>query len=444
VDGYVTGTTITKPVTIGSGGIGAGDRIEPGFELAASGRIGYLAFDCLAERTLALAQIRRLQDESQGYDERLPEIIGGLTDFLKGGGRLVGNFGAANPEAAAAAAAASLRKEGFEGTRVGVVRGDDVREAVLDQNIALPEFGCRVADVETKLVSANAYIGAEPIVELLAADCQIVLGGRIADPSVYVGPICHELGWSLDDWDRVGTATLVAHLLECGIGRGDRTDPLREPGYPMATIGGDGQIEITKLPGTDGRIDVKAVKLHLGYEVHDPAAYLTPDVSVDFTQVWARELAPDRVTIGGARGRPRPDTLKVLVGLDLGWKVVAEISYGGRGCVERARTAAQVTLHRLDPVWSEISDHRVDVHGVDALFGRSLPRHDEPPDVRLRVAFRCDSRRATEAAVQAGGQLYSAARGGGGVTVDVKPAIGVTPGFLPRSAVPLSVGVVVA
>ena len=184
-----------------------------------------------------------------------------------------------------------MRKDGFDGIRVGVVRGDDVREAVLERNVALPELGCRVADVESKLVSANTYIGAEPIAELLAADCRIVLGGRIADPSVYVGPICHELGWSLDDWDRVGTATLVAHLLECGIGRGDRTDPLSEPGYPMATISDDGQIEITKLPGTDGRIDTKAVKLHLGYEVHDPAAYLTPDVAVDFTQVWARELA---------------------------------------------------------------------------------------------------------------------------------------------------------
>jgi len=186
------------------------------------------------------------------------------------------------------------------------------------------------------------------------------------------------------------------------------------------------------------------VKLHLGYEVHDPSAYLTPDVSVDFSDVWVREVGPARVVVGGARGQPRPDTLKVLVGVDLGWKVVAEVSYGGRDCVDKARTAAQVTHRRLEPVWKEISDHRVDIHGVDALFGSRLVRTGTPPDARLRVAFRCDTQRATEAAVLAGNQLYSAARGGGGVTVDVKPAIGVTPAFLPRSAVPLRVEVLVA
>ncbi len=435
---------MTNRVTVGSGGIGAADRIGPGLDLAASGLIDYLAFDCLAERTLALAQIRRLQDETSGYDDRIPDIIGGLEDFLRRGGRLVGNFGAANPAAAGQVAVQALRKAGLEGTRVGVVLGDDVRDAVIEHDVDLPEMHCRVHDVSDRLVSANAYIGAEPIVELLEEGCQVVLGGRIADPSVYVGPICHQLGWSLDDWERVGTATLVAHLLECGIGRGGKTDPLAEPGYPLASVDDDGTVEISKLEGTDGRIDTMAVKLHLGYEVHDPAAYLTPDVSVDFSHVWARQLGPDRVAVGGARGNPRPETLKVLCGLDLGWKVVAEVSYGGRGCVDRARTAADVTRRRLEPVWDQISDWRADVHGVDALFGDRLPRGGEPPDARLRLAFRCGSRQAADATVQAGNQLYSAARGGGGVTVQVTPAIGVTPGFLPRASVPLTREVIIA
>jgi len=245
-------TTVARSVAIGSGGIGAADNIEPALDLAASGEISYLAFDCLAERTLALAQVRRMRDPSSGYDERLPTIVAGIAGFLRSGGRLVGNFGAANPGAAGTAAIDALRKEGLHGTRVGVVHGDDVKDAVLDRDVALPELGCRVSDIEERLVSAHAYIGAEPIVELLTCDCQVILGGRIADPSVYVGPICHELNWALDDWDRVGTATLVAHLLECGIGRGERDDALREPGYPLAIIDQDGSTEITKLPGTEG------------------------------------------------------------------------------------------------------------------------------------------------------------------------------------------------
>jgi len=431
-------------VTVGSGGIGAADRIGPGLDLAASGRIGYLAFDCLAERTLALAQIRKLQDPSAGYDDRLPELIAGLEDFLRAGRRLVGNFGAANPGAAATVTAEARRKAGLDGTRIGVVHGDDVHDAVVEHDIELPEFGCRVHDVRDQLVSANAYIGAEPIVELLHDGCQVVLGGRIADPSVYVGPICHELGWALDDWDKVGTATLAAHLLECGIGRGGRSDPLGDPGYPMATIDDTGAIEITKLEGTDGRIDAMAVKLHLGYEVHDPSAYLTPDVAVDFSHAWVRELGPDRVAVGGARGNARPAMLKVLVGLDLGWKVIAEVSFGGRGCVDRARTAAEVTWARREPVRADISEWRADVHGIDALFGDRLQRGGEPPDARLRLAFRCATREAADAAARAGNQLYSAARGGGGVTVATTPAIGVTPGYLPRQAVPLRTEVLTA
>jgi hypothetical protein len=432
-----------RPIVIGSGGIGAADRIEPGLDLADSGLIDYLSFDCLAERTLALAQIRRLADASSGYDDRVPDIVAGLAGFFRAGKRLVGNFGAANPDGAALAATGALRKAGLDGTLVGVIRGDECRQAVLDHDIALPEMGCRVSDMESRLVSAHAYIGAEPIVELLAEGCQVVIGGRIADPSVYVGPICHELGWALDDWDKVATATLVAHLLECGIGRGGKVDPLAEPGYPMATVTDAGDVEITKLAGTDGRIDATAVKLHLGYEVHDPSAYLTPDISVDFSHVWVTDLGDNRVRVGGARGNPRPETLKVLVGLDLGWKVVAEVSLGGRGCVERAGIAAEITRRRLEPVWDQISDSRTDIHGYNALFGAQL-QGGYPADVRLRVAFRCDTREAADAAARAGNQLYSAAKGGGGVVVHVTPAIGVTPGLLPRAAVPLQTEVVPA
>src|SRR4051794_24730488 len=188
-------------ITIGSGSIGEGDRIGPGVSLAMSGLVDYMGFDVLAERTLAIAERRRVADESAGQDERMGEFVSAYADYLGKGGRMVGNFGAANPDAAARDAVAALRKAGLDGIKVGVIRGDDVYKAVMEQNVELAERGCRAGDPEAKVVSAHAYIGADPVVELLEQNAQVVIGGRLSDPSVFVGPICHHLGWSLDDWD---------------------------------------------------------------------------------------------------------------------------------------------------------------------------------------------------------------------------------------------------
>src|SRR4051812_30420151 len=196
-------------VRIGSGSIGEGDRIAPGVALALSGAVDYMGFDCLAERTLALAERRRYADDSAGQDERMTDFVTSYAEYLGAGGRMIGNFGAANPDAGGADAVAALRKCGLDGVRLGVIRGDDVLQAVLDHNVVLPERGLRANDPKANVISAHAYIGADKIVELLEQDAQLVIGGRLADASVFVGPICHHLGWSLNDWDRLATATLA-------------------------------------------------------------------------------------------------------------------------------------------------------------------------------------------------------------------------------------------
>jgi hypothetical protein len=433
-------------VSIGCGSAYAGDLLEPGEALAASGLVDYMAFDCLAERTLALAQIRRLADPSKGQDERLDELLTRFGPFLSAGKRIVGNFGAANPEAAGRELVDGLRSRGISAT-VGVIYGDDVRGAVLRDDVELPEMGVRISEVADRVVSANAYIGADPIVELLDAGATLVLGGRIADPSLFVAPICHDLGWSMDDWDRVALATLAGHLLECGVHGtgGNFEDPpfrkVKDPhnlGQPMATVSGD-SVLVTKLPGTGGAVDARTARTQLLYEVHDPRAYLTPDVIADFSEVEIEDLGDDVVRLSRARGHGRPDTLKVLVGLDLGWKVTGEISYGGPGCVTRAQRAEEVLRARCAPVAAEVDELRIDLIGQTSLFGGEPDPH--AGEVRLRIAARVRDRAAGEFIVGQANYLYFGPAGGGGVVTTLVPAIAVTPAYIPRAEVPLEVEV---
>lgn len=438
-------------LSIGSGSAYANDRLEPAAAMAESGRISYIGFDCLAERTMALAHVRRRQDPGAGQDQRIGALVPLLRSYLAAGGKVVGNFGAANPRAAYEDFAASLRKVDLGGVRVGVVHGDDVLDLVSRLDCELPELGTTVQALGDRVVSANAYIGAEPIVDSLREDAQIVVGGRIADPSLFVGPICHELGWELDDWDRVGHATMVGHLLECGVHStgGNYEDPpyrmVPDPhnlGYPLADVQ-DGSVVVTKLPGTGGAVDAMTMKTQLYYEIHDPTRYLTPDVTADFTDVTVEDLGDDRVRLSGARGNERPGHLKVLVGVDQGWKSVGEMSYGGPGCVDRARRAEEIVRKRLERFADEIDDLSIDLHGMTALFGGRMVA-GPPAEVRLRVAVRSMSLEVAQAAVHEVELLYFGPAGGGGATGNVVPALGVTPAYVPRYLVPLSAEVLVS
>jgi hypothetical protein len=438
-------------LTIGSGSAYANDRLETAAAMADSGCVSYMGFDCLAERTMALAQIRRMNDPDAGQDERIGALVPILKSFLESGGRVVGNFGAANPDAAAADFGTGLARLGITGTRIGIIRGDDVRDTVVSQDLDLPELGTSTRALGERIVSANAYIGADPVVDCLQQDAQIVLGGRLADPSLFVGPICHELGWALDDWDRVAQATLAGHLLECGVHStgGNFEDPpyrvVPDPhnlSFPFAEID-DEELIVTKLDGTGGAVDLRTTRTQLYYEIHDPTSYLTPDVTADFSEVRIEEVGKDRVRLSGARGAARPDTLKVLVGVDLGYKAVAEISYGGPGCVDRARRAEDIVRKRLEPIRDRIDELRIELHGVNTLFG-DRTRGGEPTEVRLRLAARALDQDIAKAAAYEIEYLYFGPAGGGGVVTSVVPAIVVTPALLPRSEVPLSVEVISA
>lgn len=438
-------------LSLGAGSAYADDRLDSVAAMAASGRVSYLGFDCLAERTMALAQVRRRQDPASGQDRRIAALVPLLRDYLAAGGKVVGNFGAANPDAARDDFSRALKEVELPGVRIGVIHGDDVRDLVHALDADLPELGTTVRALGDRVVSANAYLGAGGIVDCLREDAQIVLGGRLADPSLFVGPICHELGWDLDDWDRVGHATLVGHLLECGVHStgGNYEDPpyrvVADPhnlGFPIGEVS-DGSVVVTKLPGTGGAVDAMTMKTQLYYEIHDPAAYLTPDVTADFTGLDVDDLGGDRVRISGARGTAWPETLKVLVGVDQGWRATGEMSYAGPGCVERARRAEEVVRARLAPYASQIDEMRVDLVGMDSIFGDRL-RGGYPAEVRLRLALRSTSYDVARTAAHETELLYFGPAGGGGNTSSVVPALGVTPAYVPRDLVPVRTEVGVA
>ncbi|MFE3598024.1 acyclic terpene utilization AtuA family protein [Streptomyces sp. NPDC059142] len=424
-------------VRIGCGSGFAMDRLQPALDLAASGRVDYLAFDSLAERTLAMAQVRKRADANAGYDVRLNDTVDALAPYVADGLKVVGSFGAANVEAAAQILVDRFQQAGHRGIKIAAITGDDVLEQVRKLDPLIEELGKRVSELGDSVVSANAYIGAREVVEALGEGAQWVVGGRLSDPSLYVGPIIHEMGWSMDDWDRVAHATLVGHILECSThatGGFFADPPYREvPGigrlpFPFAEVG-DGSAVITKLNGTGGLLDERVVAAQVSYEVHDPAAYTNPDIVADFTQVTTEAVGPDRVRVQGARGNPRPATAKVLVGVDVGWKVVGEISYAAAGCLSRARVAEEIMADRIAELGDEILDSRQDIHGVNTLVGDGFrPSDQEPVEVRVRTAARTRTREAAERLSLEVERLYlEGPAGGGGVVRRIEPALAVYP-----------------
>ena len=239
------------------------------------------------------------------------------------GTRIVTNAGAAHPEAGAARVRDVARSLGLRGLRIAAVTGDDVLDLARRENLALAETGGTVSDLGERVVSANAYIGAAPIVEALAGGADVVVTGRAADPSLFLAPLVHELGWPMDDWARLGQGTVVGHLLECAgqVTGGYFADPgfkdvagLARLGFPIGEVDEDGSVVITKVEGSGGRVSEATCKEQLLYEIHDPSRYVTPDVVADFSGVTVAEVGPDRVRVEGGTGRERPDTLKVSVG----------------------------------------------------------------------------------------------------------------------------------
>lgn len=435
-----------RTARIGCGSAYDGDRLDWSLELAKSGVVSYLSFDCLAEATMTRAQMRRVLDPSAGFAYNLVPVIQDFGALLPEGLKIVGNFGGSNTHAAVDAAVNAFRQQDLRGIRIGAVHGDDIRDKAFDLDLDLPDLGCRLSEVTEPIVSVNVYSGAGEVIELLDAGAHFVIGGRTADPSLFVAPICYELGWDLSDLPRVAAATTAGHLLECGIhvSGGKFANPPRQVvpdpvhiGMPYAEVSEDGGVVISKTPGSGGLVDERTVKLQLGYEIQDPANYMTPDTVLDVSQTSVEVVGPDRVRVSGMIGKPMPETLKVLVGLDLGWKVGSELSFGGPGCVEKAQFAQELLTARCAEFSADIVESRADLIGVNSLYGDQLKTAGYPPEVRARFVARCRTEKAAQAYLGEAKNLgFSIAAATAGSPF-IERFIGVTRAYVPRSAVSL-------
>jgi hypothetical protein len=430
---------------IGCGAGFSGDRIEPAVILAEQGDLDYLVFECLAERTIAMAVRTRLKQEDGGYDPLLVERLGAvLPAAVRNRVRIISNMGAANPIAAARRAAELARKLGLGPLKIAAVTGDDVLAQLREKDRPLMDAQGTVWQWSGDLISANAYLGAEPMVEALQQGADIILTGRAADPSLFLAPLVHEFGWAWNDWDRLGRGTVIGHLLECAgqVTGGYFADPgvkdiegLANLGFPLAEVDADGRAILTKVRGTGGEITLATCKEQLLYELHDPMRYLTPDVVADFSTVQFDQVERDRVAVSGGGGTARPEKLKVTVGYREGFVGEGQISYAGPGAVERGRLALAIVKERLSRLGKEILDLRLELIGMDSIDGNA--KGGPPPrEVRVRVAARM---RSHEGAVLVGREveaLYTnGPAGGGGASQCTKPVIAVLSTLIERSDV---------
>jgi hypothetical protein len=433
---------------IGCGAGFSGDRTDAALPvvhtLVARGGRAFIIFETLAERTLALAQLARRRDPEGGYEPLLDRIVTPiLAECLAHGVGIVSNFGAANPPAAAKRILELAKAQGLRAPRIAVVHGDDLSGPAHRETLRR-ELGAKLDRID--LASANAYLGAEPIAEAIRDGAEIVVTGRVADPSLAVGPVMAHYDVAADDWERLGRATMAGHLLECGaqVTGGYFADPgfkdvpgMDRIGFPICEIARDGSCTVGKADATGGLVTEATVKEQLLYEVHDPAAYLTPDVTADISQAEVRGVGTDRVALSGVRGHARPERLKVTVCHAGGWLAEAEISYAGPGAEGRARLAADTLAKRLTGL-----SLRIDLIGAVSLFaddaGRMLGSAPvgDARDVRLRVAAAHDDRDVAEAVNREMTALYTCGpAGGGGVRTAVRARLETLSCFVPRDAV---------
>ena len=423
---------------IGCGAGFSGDRLEPAAVLVEKGGLDYLVLECLAERTIALAQKRKALDPQKGFDPLLERRMELLLPLLKRKGvRLLTNMGAANPIAAADKVIAIAKRLGIS-IMVAAVTGDDVLHSLSGDETAL-ETG-KVLKQSGEIISANAYLGAEAILPALETEAEVIITGRVADPSLIVAPLAHEFGWSLDDADIIGKATVIGHLMECAgqITGGYYADPVKKPvtgmdvlGHPFVDVYRDGHAVISKVEGTGGIINLATAKEQLLYEVINPYEYMTPDVVADFTSVLLQQQGADCVKVVGGSGKQKPKTLKVSVGYKAGFLGEGEISYAGSHAMERAQLAGEIIRKRLQDQFAQL---RIDYIGCTSVHPATLGKNSNPYEVRLRVAGNAST--AEEAALigEEVEALYTnGPAGGGGVRKYINEVVGIVSTLIDRS-----------
>ncbi len=430
---------------IGTGAGFSSDRLDPAIDLVKRGQLNTIIFECVGERTLAFGHRDRAADPNLGYNALLETRLRALLPLCHAHGtRLITNMGVANPDAAAQLAVRIAHELGLNGLRIAAVTGDDVRTLIHDES-PLHEPSCTVAETGRSILGANAYLGADAIIPALEDDAHVIITGRVADPSLFLAPIQHHFNWAADNWTQLGAGTLVGHLMECAaqVTGGYFADPgyksvpnLAYVGFPIAEVCADGTAVITKLIDTGGMVNTQTVKEQLLYEVHNPNAYLTPDVTADFSRVNVAEVGADRVQVSNAGGAARPDQLKVTVAFDGGYLAEAEVSYAGPGAVDRAALASTIVKDRINKVHGIQTSCRTDLIGLNALHQLETEFTPSVQDVRLRTALRTNQHDAAQALLwEVESLLCCGPAGGAGYRGRIEPSVLTYSTFVKRDQV---------
>ncbi|MBS4022263.1 MAG: DUF1446 domain-containing protein [Dethiobacter sp.] len=436
-----------QTIRIGCGAGYAGDRIDSAVDLARYGKLHYLVLECLAERTIALAHLNRKRDAGLGYGQFLEERMTALLPLCKEKGfKIITNLGAANPLAALEKTVEIAEKTGATPLRVAAVLGSDVLEKLPGIDCRIWETGASLSDLQHKAISADAYLGVEEILPALQAGADVIITGRVADPSLFLAPMVYEFSWPLDDWLHLGKGTVLAHLLECAsqVSGGYFADPglkdvpdLANVGFPLAEVEETGDGIITKVDGTGGIVSTLTCKEQLLYEIYDPSCYLTPDVTADFSKVIFKEAAKNRVKVTGGSGSERPPTLKATIGVYDGYLGEAMVSYAGHNAVERAKLARQILEARYARLCLDLKESKFELAGINALHGHIGGQSRLVPyEVILRAAVKSEKIADAQKAVQEVENLWLNGPGGpGGIRKAVNLVLAAYSTTIPRNEI---------
>jgi hypothetical protein len=431
-----------------------GDDVTRALPMIEGGHVDVVCFEALSELTLAILRRDQMRDPRRGYTRDIEVIAERVLPLAFARGiPLITNGGGLNPTGAAEVVRAAAERHGLSGLRIATVIGDDLLARLPD----LVAAGERFENIETgeplsldgsPIVTANAYLGAEPIVEALRRGAQIVITGRVADPSLYLAPLLHHFGWRHDDWDRLASGILCGHLLECtgqvvggnSLALLDELSPedLAHPGYPIAEVEEDGSFVVTKMPGTGGRVSTETVKEQLLYEMHDPRAYLTPDVVADATTLHLETAGRDRVRVSGVSGHPRTSSLKVNIARLEGYSRELIFMLGW----PRVYRKEEQLKGMLAAAWEGLPITRVEFQrlGQDSLFGPLVPPPDDPIELIVRVIFSAAEADTLKAAVRRAMALGLSGPAGmsvSGTTVgaEPRPLLGLWPALIGRDRI---------
>jgi hypothetical protein len=382
-----------------------GDWLEAPIHLVEQGPIDYLVLDYLAEVTMSILQKQKQEDPNLGYARDFPPLIGRLAARLKERDiKVVANAGGVNP-----AACAKAVLKAAPGIKVAVVHGDDVYNRLNEfQNKGYEmrdmDTNQPISAIRSRILSANAYIGAFPLAEALDTGADIVIAGRSTDTALTLAPMVHRFHWPPDDYDKLAAGTIAGHIIECGAqcsggncqAGWESIPDMANIGYPIVEANADATFTVTKHEAAGGRVHSDTVKEQLLYELGDPTRYITPDCIADFTSIRLADTGPDRVTVSGIRGGPRPPTLKLSISYTNGWKAIGTLVYSWPEALAKAKAADRIVRQRLQSLGLEFDEIYTEFFGVNACHGPAAPSNPDPPEIQLRIGVRGQDRKSVD------------------------------------------------